>query len=75
MNADPKLEAARRVYDETCCESLLMLEAEEERRERATWSWVCELGWSFAAVDSGERAGNGSVFSGADIVAICGICG
>lgn len=74
MNADPMLEDARRAYNEICCERLPILEAVEERRERATWSWVVswiwESGWSFAAVGTGESAGNGSVLSGADIAAI-----
>jgi hypothetical protein len=74
MNADPMLEDARRAYNETCCERLPILEAVDERRERATWSWVVSwvdgFDWSFAAVGTGERAGNGSVFSDADIAAI-----
>ena len=43
----------------------------EERRERATYSCPASPGWafgcSFAAVGTGESAGNGSVLSGADI--------
>lgn len=78
MNADPMLEDARRAYNETCCERLPILEAVDERRERATWSWVVSwvvswiggFDWSFAVVGTGESAGNGSVLSDADIAAI-----
>ena len=73
MKADPMLADARRAYKEACSERLPMLEAVEERRERAScscavsWGWVS--GWSFAAVGTGESAGNGSELSGADIAA------
>ena len=73
MKADPMLADARRMYREAWWERLLILEAVEERRDRAVcpcvvcWGW--SFGWSFAAVGTGESAGNGSVLSGADIAA------
>lgn len=73
MNAEPMLADARRAYREARRERPPILEALEERRERATSSRPASLGWAFAcsfvAVGTGESAGNGSVLSDADIAA------